>query len=184
MPIVFATVLGLSFIFLLIAFRSIIIPIKAIVLNMLSTSASFGILVLVFQYFPQSILYTEVIESFVPPLLFTILFGLSMDYHVFMLSRISEEFHKTRDSRASVRIGIRQTSRTITSAALIMMSVFLVAATLKLPVMRQLGIGLAVAVLIDATLIRTSLLPATMVLLGQANWYLPKWLRFLPRVSF
>ena len=184
MPIVFATVLGLSFIFLLIAFRSIIIPIKAIVLNMLSTSASFGILVLVFQYFPQSILYTEVIESFVPPLLFTILFGLSMDYHVFMLSRISEEFHKTRDSRASVRIGIRQTSRTITSAALIMMSVFLVAATLKLPVMRQLGIGLAVAVLIDATLIRTILLPATMLLLGQANWYLPKWLRFLPRVSF
>ncbi len=96
---------------------------------------------------------------------------------------ISEEFHKTLDSRAAIRVGIRETSRTITSAALIMISVFLVAATLELPVMKQLGIGLAAAVLIDATLIRTILLPATMVLLGRANWYLPKWLQWLPRVS-
>jgi putative drug exporter of the RND superfamily len=183
MPLVFGSVLLLSFIFLLLAFRSIVIPLKAIILNLLSTTASFGILVLTFQYFPESPLYFGVIESFVPPLLFTILFGLSMDYHVFMLSRISEEYRRCADTKQAVLIGIEETSQTITSAALIMISVFMVAATLELPVMKQLGIGLGAAILIDATLVRTVLLPASMILLGKYNWLLPKFLQFLPKIE-
>ena len=183
MGMVFGSVLLLSFLFLLVAFRSIVIPLKAILLNLLSTTASFGILVLVFQVLDWSPFRYGVIESFVPPLLFTILFGLSMDYHVFMLSRISEEFHKSGNTKEAVLLGIRYTSKTITSAALIMISVFFVAATLELPVMKQLGIGLGVAVLIDATLIRAILLPATMVLLGRWNWYLPGFLSFIPNVK-
>ncbi len=173
LPLIFGAVLCVSAIFLLFAFKSIVIPIKAIILNLLSTCASFGILVIVFQLIPSSTLYTGVIESFIPPLLFAILFGLSMDYHVFILARITEEFYRSGDTVNAVTLGIQETSRTITSAAMIMVSVFLVAATLELPVMRQLGIGLAAAVLIDATVIRTMLLPATMVLLGRWNWYLP-----------
>ncbi len=183
MPLLFAAVLLLSFVFLLIAFRSIVIPIKAIILNLISTTASFGVLVLVFQYWEGSPFYIGVIESFVPPLLFTILFGLSMDYHVFMISRISEEYHKSLNTREAVMLGINRTSKTITSAALIMISVFFVAATLELPVMRQLGIGLGVAVLIDATLVRAMLLPASMVLLGRWNWYFPKFLKSLPEIK-
>lgn len=183
MPLLFATVLALSFVFLLLAFRSVVIPIKAMILNLLSTTASFGILVLVFQFYKGTPMYIGVIESFVPPLLFTILFGLSMDYHIFMLSRITEEFHNTQDTANSVRVGIKETSKTITSAALIMISVFFVAATLELPVMRQLGIGLGAAVLIDATLIRAILLPASMVLLGRFNWYLPKCLQWIPEIK-
>ena len=183
MPLVFSVVLLLSFVFLLLAFRSIVIPLKAIILNVLSTTASFGVLVLTFQYFPHSPLYFGVIESFVPPLLFTILFGLSMDYHVFMLSRISEEYYRCGDTKQAVLIGIEETSKTITSAALIMISVFLVAATLELPVMKQLGIGLGAAILIDATLVRTVLLPASMILLGKYNWFLPRALHFLPKIE-
>jgi len=106
-----------------------------------------------------------------------------MDYHVFMLSRISEEYQRCGETAQAVRIGIEETSQTITSAALIMISVFLIAATLELPVMKQLGIGLGAAILIDATLVRTVLLPASMILLGKYNWYLPKALQFLPRIE-
>ena len=180
-PRVFAVVLALSFVFLLIAFRSIAIPLKAVLLNLLSTTASFGILVLLFQS-DYAVWKFGVIESFVPPLLFAILFGLSMDYHVFLLSRIREQKLLGVDSAESIRVGIGATARTITSAALIMVAVFLIIATLQLPVMKQLGMGLAIAIFIDATLVRTLLLPASMILLGDWNWYLPKCLSWLPQI--
>lgn len=182
MPIVFSAVLSLSFIFLLFVFKSIVIPLKAILLNLISTGTSFGVLVLVFQILPFSPYNYGVIESFIPPLLFTILFGLSMDYHVFMLSRISEEFHKHGDVKKAVITGTHSTSRTINGAALIMISVFFIAATLDLPVMKQLGIGLGTAILIDATLIRSILLPSSMILLGSWNWYLPSFLEKIKKI--
>ncbi|MCB0321621.1 MAG: MMPL family transporter, partial [Bdellovibrionales bacterium] len=150
-PTVFSVVLLLSLTFLLVAFRSIVVPIKAIVLNILSTLAAFGVLVLAFQKSGVPGWSFEVIESFVPPLLFSILFGLSMDYHVFLMSRVNEEFLRGKDTKAAVRSGIESTFRTITGAALIMVSVFVIIATLELPIMKELGFGLAVAVLLDAT---------------------------------
>lgn len=183
MPLVFSTVLGVSFIFLLFAFKSIVIPLKAIVLNLISTGASFGILVLLFQTIEYSPYQYGVIESFIPPLLFTILFGLSMDYHVFMLSRISEEFHANGDVKNAIIKGIQATSKTINGAAIIMISVFFIAATLELPVMKQLGIGLGTAILIDATVIRAILLPSSMMLLGSLNWYLPPFLKRITSVG-
>ncbi|HEU4671930.1 MAG TPA: MMPL family transporter [Candidatus Limnocylindrales bacterium] len=184
---VFAFVLGLSFLLLLLAFRSIVIPIKAIVLNLLSTAASYGVLVLVFQegWF-GSILGVRtggVIESFVPVFVFTILFGLSMDYHVFILTRIKEARDRGAASNEAVERGISITSGTVTSAAAIMVAVFAVFVTLQLVIIKQLGLGLAVAVLVDATVIRSVLLPATMRLLGDWNWWLPRWLGWLPRVT-
>ncbi len=181
---VIALVLSLSFVFLLLAFRSIFVPLKALILNALSTASSFGVLVIVFQsnFIPQ--LNYGVIESFVPALLFAILFGLSMDYHVFLLSRIREYVLSGMETKEAVKKGISATSLTITSAALIMVSVFAVIATLQLPIMKELGVGLAIAVLLDATIIRLVLLPASMVLLGRWNWYLPKTLRWLPQVKF
>ena len=176
---VFAGVLGLSMLFLLLAFRSVIVPLKAIALNLLSAGASYGILVLVFQR--SSATGDGVIESFVPALLFAILFGLSMDYHLFLLSRIREELTRGSSPEAAVKAGILATWKPISSAALIMVTVFAVIASLELPVMQQLGIGLTVAILLDATLIRGVLLPATMILLGRWNWYLPTWLEWLPR---
>lgn len=181
-PLVFAVVTGLSFLFLLVAFRSVVVPFKAMLLNLLSTAASFGLLVLFFQFSGISFWNYGVIESFIPPLLFSILFGLSMDYHVFLLSRVSEEFQANPDIKLAVANGIKRTSKTITGAALIMVSVFLIIGSLELPIMRELGIGLALAVLLDATLIRSALLPASLVLLGKWNWYLPRWLRWLPRI--
>lgn len=182
-PQVFGAVLALSFVFLLLAFRSLAIPLKAMGLNILSTLAAFGTLVLVFQFSGIERLNTPVIESFVPALLFAILFGLSMDYHVFLLSRVTEEYRAGHPIELAVRLGIERTFGTITSAALIMVSVFLVIACLELPIMRQLGFGLAVAVIIDATLIRCLILPSTMLLLGRWNWYLPCWLSRLPRIN-
>ncbi len=182
-PCVFLAVLALSFTFLLVAFRSIVVPLKAIVLNLLSTSAAFGLLVGLFQAGVLPHWNYGVIESFVPALLFSILFGLSMDYHVFLIARIQEEALAGKSTRDAVSCGVASTYRTITSAAIIMTSVFLVIAALELPLMQQLGIGLAAAVFIDATIIRTMLLPASMVLLGGLNWYLPKWLRWLPRIG-
>jgi RND superfamily putative drug exporter len=180
-PIVFAAVLLLSIVFLLIAFRSLVIPVKAVILNLLSAGAAFGSLTYLFQGAIPAWNYGT-IEGFVPALLFSILFGLSMDYHVFLLSRVQEEVVLGASTKKAVEIAIVETSGAITSAALIMISVFVVIAMLELPVMQQLGVGLAVAVLIDATLVRCLLLPATMVLLGTKNWYLPRWLKWLPQI--
>ncbi|HUG31048.1 MAG TPA: MMPL family transporter [Candidatus Limnocylindria bacterium] len=186
-PRIFAFVLGLSFVLMLIAFRSIVIPIKAILLNLLSTAAAFGVLVLVFHegWFAEQLGITPggVIESWVPIFIFTILFGLSMDYHLFILTRIKEARDRGLDSRAAVARGISVTSGTITSAASIMVVVFAVFVTFKFVFIQQLGVGLAVAVFIDVTLIRSFLLPASMTLLGDWNWWLPRWLGWLPRVS-
>ncbi len=184
---VFAFVLGLSFLLLLLAFRSIVIPIKAIILNLLATAASYGVLVVVFQegWFGQAlgIRTGGVIESFVPVFVFTILFGLSMDYHVFILTRIKEARDRGAASNEAVERGIAITSGTVTSAAAIMVAVFAVFVTLQLVIIKQLGLGLAVAVLVDATVIRSVLLPASMRLLGDWNWWLPHWLAWLPRVT-
>ena len=186
-PRIFAFVLGLSFLLMLIAFRSIVIPIKAMLLNLLSTAASFGVMVLVFHegWFAKElgIVPGGVIESWVPIFVFTILFGLSMDYHLFILTRIKEARDRGLDSRAAVARGISVTSGTITSAASIMVVVFAVFVTFKFTFIQQLGLGLAVAVFIDATLIRSVLLPATMTLLGDWNWWLPRWLGWLPNVT-
>ena len=163
-------VLGFSFLLLLVAFHSIVIPIKAIILNLLSTGAAYGLLVLVFQEgWGADVLNVKpgVIESFVPIFIFTILFGLSMDYHVFILTRIKEARDRGLPSDAAVARGISITAGTITSAAAIMVAVFAVFVTLRLDIIRQLGFGLAVAVFLDATVIRSVLLPASMRLLGR-----------------
>jgi uncharacterized membrane protein YdfJ with MMPL/SSD domain len=186
MPEVMLFVLTLSFLLLLVAFRSIVIPIKAILLNLLSTAAAFGLMVVVFQ---EGNLQGPLgfkpgpIESFVPVFIFTILFGLSMDYHVFILTRIKEARDHGMSSNEAVARGISITSGTITSAAAIMVCVFAVFLTLPLTIIKQLGFGLAVAVLIDATIVRSILLPATMRLLGEWNWWLPRWLGWLPHVT-
>ena len=186
MPLVMAFVLTLSFALLLVAFRSIVIPIKAILLNLLSTGAAFGLLVLVFQ---DGWLHEQLgfkpgpIEGFIPVFVFTILFGLSMDYHLFILTRIKEARDHGLSSNAAVARGIAITSGTVTSAAAIMVVVFAVFVTLELTIIKQLGFGLAVAVFLDATIVRSVLLPATMRLLGEWNWWLPSWLGWLPHVT-
>jgi putative drug exporter of the RND superfamily len=186
-PTIFFFVLGLSFLLMLVAFHSIVIPIKAILLNLLSTGAAYGVLVLVFRdgWFaePLGITKTDVVESWVPLFIFTILFGLSMDYHLFILTRIKEARDRGLDSRASVAKGISVTAGTITSAASIMVVVFAVFVTLKFAFIQELGLGLAVAVFIDATVIRSVLLPATMTLLGDWNWWMPRFLGWIPRVT-
>ena len=186
-PAVFAFVLGLSFILLLIVFHSIVIPVKAILLNLLSTAAAYGVVVAVFQ---DNILggrlgieSSSVIESWVPIFIFTILFGLSMDYHVFILTRVKEARDRGLDSRSAVARGIALTAGTITSAAAIMVVVFLAFVTIPFAFIQELGLGLAVAVFIDATIVRSVLLPATMAVLGDWNWYLPSFLGWIPRVT-
>jgi uncharacterized membrane protein YdfJ with MMPL/SSD domain len=180
-------VFGLAFVLLLLTFRSIVIPIKAIVLNLLSVGAAYGILVQVFQNgHGESLLrFTSNggITSWLPLFLFVILFGLSMDYHVFILSRVREAYDGGMTSQEAVRHGISTTAGTVTSAAVVMVAVFLVFATLSFLDFKEMGIGLATAVLIDATIIRGVLLPASMEVLGDWNWYLPRWLEWLPRVS-
>jgi putative drug exporter of the RND superfamily len=186
-PRIFLFVLGLSFLLMLVAFHSIVIPIKAIILNLLSTGAAFGVMVLVFRdgwlAEPLGITAGGVIESWVPVFIFTILFGLSMDYHLFILTRIKEARDRGMDSRSAVARGISVTAGTITSAASIMVVVFAAFVTLKFVFIQQLGLGLAVAVLIDATIVRSVLLPASMQLLGDWNWWLPPFLRWLPRIT-
>ena len=186
-PLIFVFVLGLSFLLMLVAFHSVVIPIKAILLNLLSTAAAYGVLVLVFQngFFagPLGITPSGVIESWVPLFIFTILFGLSMDYHLFILTRIKEARDRGLESRPAVAKGISVTSGTITSAASIMVVVFAVFVTLPFVFIQQLGLGLAVAVFIDATVIRCVLLPATMTLLGDWNWWMPRFLDWIPRVT-
>ncbi|GLX05606.1 MMPL family transporter [Microbispora sp. NBRC 16548] len=186
-PLVFGFVLLLAFVLLLVSFRSLVVAVKAIVLNLLSVAAAYGVLVLVFQKgYGESLLgfhSTGTITNWLPLFLFVILFGLSMDYHVFILSRIREAYDRGMSTEDAVSFGIRSTAAVVTSAALIMVAVFATFATLSLLTFMQLGIGLAAAVLIDATVVRAVLLPATMKLLGDWNWYLPRWLDWLPRLS-
>jgi RND superfamily putative drug exporter len=185
-PYVFAFVLGLSFLLLLVVFRSIVVPVKALIMNLLSVGAAYGLLVLVFQHGVGNEIFgfrqVDAIEAWLPLFLFAFLFGLSMDYHVFLLSRIRERFDKTGDNAASVAFGVRTTAGIITGAAAIMVVVFSAFAMGDLVPLQQLGFGLAVAVILDATIIRSVLVPASMHLLGDLNWYLPKWLEWLPDI--
>jgi len=185
LPIVFAFVLTLAFILLLVTFRSVVIPIKAIILNLLSVGAAYGVLKLVFQdgRLEGLLDYESVggITSWLPLFLFVILFGLSMDYHVFILSRIREAVDGGMSTDRAVAHGIKSTAGVVTSAAAVMIAVFAIFATLSMLEFKQMGVGLAVAVLIDATIVRAVLLPATMKLLGDWNWYLPKRLHWLPK---
>lgn len=184
LPIVFVFVLAMSFILLTVVFRSIVVAFKAIIMNLLSVGAAYGLIVLVFQKgfaadffgFTQ----TPIIDDWIPLFLFSVLFGLSMDYQVFLLSRIRERYDQTRDNTESVAYGLRSTGRLITGAALIMVAVFGGFAAGDLVALQQMGFGLGVAVLIDATIIRSILVPSAMKLLGNANWYLPSFLNWLP----
>jgi RND superfamily putative drug exporter len=172
---------------LLVTFRSIVIPIKAILLNLLSVGASYGVLVEVFQKGHGEKLLgfqsTGAITSWLPMFMFVILFGLSMDYHVFILSRIREAFDGGMTSDEAVSHGIRQTAGVVTSAAAVMVAVFAIFATLSAIDLKMMGVGLATAILIDATIVRAVLLPATMKLLGDWNWYLPRRLHWLPQLT-
>ena len=183
-PLVFALVLGMGFLVLMTTFRSIVVPLKAIALNLLSVLAAYGVLVLVFQHGWGSSLLgfepTGSIASWLPVLLFVILFGLSMDYHVFVLSRIREAFDRGMSMDRAVEHGIKSTAGVVTSAAMVMVAVFSIFATLGIVELKQFGVGLTVAVLIDATIVRAVLLPATMKMLGEWNWYLPRRLGWLP----
>ena len=187
LPIVFALVLGLSFLLLLIAFRSVVVPLTSIAMNLLSVGAAYGLLVLVTQkgYLTGVLGFQRVdtVEAWVPLFLFSVLFGLSMDYQVFLLSRIRERYDSTGQAHDAVAYGIGSTARLITGAALIMVVVFAGFASGELVMFQQMGFGLAVAILLDATLVRTILMPATMGLLGDWNWYLPRFLEWLPTLS-
>jgi len=183
-PIVFVFVLGLSFVLLLLVFRSLVVPLKAILMNLLSVGAAYGVIVAMFQLGWGADLLgfqtVDKIEAWLPLFLFTILFGLSMDYHVFLLSRIREHFDSTHDNTGAVAYGLRSTANIITGAAAIMVAVFGGFALGDLTMFQQMGTGLAVAVLLDATVVRTVLVPSAMQLLGDRNWYLPSWLEWLP----
>jgi RND superfamily putative drug exporter len=185
-PIVFVFVLGLSFLLLLVVFRSLVVAAKAIVMNLLSVSAAYGLLVWVFQEGHLTGFFgfqrVEAIEAWLPLFLFSVLFGLSMDYHVFLLSRIREAYDLTHQNTVSVAVGLQRTARIITGAALIMVAVFSGFAAGSLTFLQQVGFGLGVAVLFDATIVRSVLVPSAMALLGDWNWYLPKWLQWLPNV--
>jgi RND superfamily putative drug exporter len=184
LPILIAFVLGLSFILLTVAFRSIVVPLKAILLNLLSVGAAYGVLILVFQKGVGNELFgfrqVDFIEAWVPLFLFAVLFGLSMDYHVFLLSRIRERYLRTRDNADAVAYAVSSTARMITGAALIIIAVFAGFAVGDLVMFQQMGFGVAVSLLLDATIIRSVILPASMKLLGDWNWYLPKRLEWLP----
>ncbi|MGC0334679.1 RND superfamily putative drug exporter [Streptomyces sp. SAI-170] len=186
LPVFVAAVLAMSFLLLMLVFRSILVPLKAVLLNLLSIGASYGIMVAVFQWGWGGALIgleaTVPIVSFIPMFLFAILFGLSMDYEVFLLSRVREEYLRTGDNGTAIVEGVSRTARIITSAALIMVAVFLSFAVADDPSTKMFGLGLATAIFIDATVVRMVLVPATMTLLGRTNWWLPKWLdRMLPR---
>jgi RND superfamily putative drug exporter len=188
LPYFIAAVLLLSFLLLMMVFRSIVVPLKAALLNLLSIGASYGVMVMVFQWgWGAGLIGVEStlpIYSFIPLFMFAILFGLSMDYEVFLLSRIREEYLATGDNETSVVRGLSSTGRVITSAALIMISVFLGFVLGSDPTIKMFGLGLSTAILVDATLVRMVLVPATMKLLGDANWWMPAWLdRLLPNVD-
>jgi RND superfamily putative drug exporter len=186
-PLVFAFVLGLTLVLLTVAFRSIVVALSAIALNLLSVGAAYGLLVLVFLHgYGTDLLgfqQVESIDAWVPLFLFSVLFGLSMDYQVFLLSRIRERYDRTRDTRDAVRSGVASTARIITGAALIIVAVFSGFARGDLVMFQQMGFGVAVALLIDATIIRSVLLPSLMAVLGEWNWYLPRWLEWMPHLE-
>ena len=187
LPIVFAFVLGLSFLLLTLVFRSVVVALKACLLNLLSVGAAYGLLVLVFQHGYLHKLFgfrqVDTIEAWVPLFLFSVLFGLSMDYQVFLLSRIRERYAATGDNDGSVEFGIGSTARLITGAALIIVAVFAGFAAGQLVMFQQMGFGIAVALILDATIVRSVILPAAMKLLGDTNWYLPRWLHWLPELQ-
>jgi len=184
---VFGFVLLLAFMLLLVSFRSLVIPATAVILNLLSVGAAYGVIVALFQWgWGQSALgFTSEhsVASWLPLFLFVVLFGLSMDYHVFILSRIREAHDSVHNTRRAVAHGIKTTAGVVTAAAVVMVFVFLTFATLSMVSLKEMGVGLAVAVLLDATLVRAVLLPATMTVLGRRNWYLPRWLNWLPEIS-
>jgi len=184
---VFGFVLLLAFVLLLVSFRSLVIPITAVILNLLSVAAAYGVIVALFQWgWGQSLLSftsAHAVASWLPLFLFVVLFGLSMDYHVFILSRIRESYDRTRETDQAVAHGIKTTAGVVTAAAVVMVFVFLTFATLSMVSLKEMGVGLAVAVLLDATIVRAVLLPAAMKLLGNRNWYLPRWLEWLPHIS-
>ncbi len=186
-PLVFGFVLLLAFGLLLATFRSIVIAVKAIILNLLSVAAAYGMLVVTFQWgWGENLLDFQSnggIANWLPVFLFVILFGLSMDYHVFILSRIREAYDRGLSTDEAIAHGIKTTAGTVTSAAVVMVGVFSVFTLLPYVDLKEMGIGLAAAVLIDATIVRAVLLPASMKLLGDSNWYLPKWLQWLPRLE-
>ena len=192
-PIIILLVLGLSFVLLTVVFRSIVVPAKAIVMNLLSVGAAYGLIVLIFQKggpsFAHSIanalnfIQVDAIEAWLPLFLFSILFGLSMDYQVFLISRIREEYDKSGDNSEAVAFGLRTTGGIITGAAIIMVAVFAAFASGRIAGIQQMGFGLAVAVFLDATIVRSILVPSAMKLLGDRNWYLPGWLQWLPKLN-
>ena len=192
-PIIFVFVLGLSFLLLTVVFRSIVLPVKAILMNLLSVGAAYGAITLVFQKGGSGIgksiadlfgfQQVDAIEAWLPLFLFSILFGLSMDYHVFLLTRIREEFDKTGDNTEAVAFGLRTTAGIITGAAAIMVAVFAGFAAGRITGLQQMGFGLAIAVFLDASVIRSIIVPASMRLLGTVNWYLPTWLQWLPQLN-
>jgi putative drug exporter of the RND superfamily len=188
LPWFIATVVSLSFLLLMTVFRSILVPLKAALLNLLAIGAAYGVVVAVFQWgWGRSLIgldETVPIASFVPMMMFAILFGLSMDYEVFILSRIREEYHRGRTNIDSVVEGLGATAKVITAAALIVISVFLGFVASDDPVVKMMGVGLATAVAVDATIVRMVLVPSTMALVGEPNWWLPRWLdRILPRLD-
>jgi Predicted drug exporters of the RND superfamily len=192
-PWIILLVLALSFVLLTVVFRSLVVPAKAIVMNLLSVGAAYGLIVLIFQRGGPGFAATiagwlgfqqvDAIEAWLPLFLFSILFGLSMDYHVFLLTRIREEYDKTHNNAEAVAYGLRTTGGIITGAAVIMVAVFAGFASGRLVPLQEMGFGLAVAVFMDATIVRSILVPSTMRLLGDRNWYLPKWLEWLPKVD-
>jgi RND superfamily putative drug exporter len=186
LPLFIGAVLALSFLLLLAVFRSVFVPIKAVIMNLLSIGAAYGVVVAIFQWGwlsgPLGIQGTAPVEPFVPMMLFAIVFGLSMDYEVFLLSRIREEYDRTGDNGLAVADGLAATARVITAAAAIMIMVFASFVLGDVRVVKLFGIGLASAILIDATIVRILLVPATMELLGKANWWFPKWLNWVPQL--
>jgi RND superfamily putative drug exporter len=188
LPLFIGAVIAVSFVLLMLVFRSVVVPLKAALMNLLSIGGAYGVLVAVFQWgWGAELLGLEgptPITSMIIVIMFPILFGLSMDYEVFLLSRVREEYARTGDNAESVARGLAGTGRVITSAALIMIAVFLSFVASPVPSLKMLGLGLAVAILIDATIVRMVLVPATMALLGKANWWLPTWLdRVLPHLT-
>jgi RND superfamily putative drug exporter len=189
LPVLIGVVIAVSFVLLVLVFRSIIVPLKAAVMNLLSIAAAYGVIVAIFQWgWGKDLIGVEStapIEAWAPMMLFTILFGLSMDYEIFLLSRIREEYVKTGDNALSVANGLATTARVITAAAAIMITVFLsFVFGFDERAIKVFGMGLAVAIFVDATLVRLVLVPATMELIGDANWWFPKWLdRIVPKIS-
>jgi uncharacterized membrane protein YdfJ with MMPL/SSD domain len=190
LPLVIGVVLALSFVVLLVAFRSVLVPLKAILCNLLAVGAAFGILTAFFQWGwglgligLENPYGTVPIASYVPLIMFAVLFGMSTDYEVFLISQIFHAHAEGMDTHAAVRTGVGSSARVITAAAIIMVTVFASFTLTSDPIIKEFGVGLAIAILLDATIVRLVIVPSTMVLLGEWNWWLPSWLRWLPQVD-